>query len=305
MEQIVKELEKYGYKAGFVAVESLTIIKQDIQELYSTGKINESLYGRYLSGFNFELPLEMQDAASIITVAVPKPLVIAEFGYKNRIIPAAIPNIYPNYEKTYSDIAEILFSISPVKGYKFFKTSLPEKLLASKSGMVFYGKNNIGYIPGLGSFFQLVSFFTNIKCSNDGYQEQKMLERCSTCTACVKLCPTHAITEKRFLINADKCLTFFNENPGIFPDWINSGFHNSLIGCMICQKVCPENKKAVNRIEISAYFDDEETYRILKANQIKELPELIIKKIEALELNEPNFGFDEFRRNLKALIERE
>ena len=46
-------------------------------------------------------------------------------------------------------------------------------------------------------------------------------------------CPTKAIRQDRFLISAEQCLTFFNEKPDDFPEWVNPVWHNCLIGCMI------------------------------------------------------------------------
>ncbi|MCK5093868.1 MAG: hypothetical protein KAR18_04015 [Spirochaetes bacterium] len=51
-------------------------------------------------------------------------------------------------------------------------------------------------------------------------------------------CPTGAIDSNRLLIYGERCLTYFNERPGVFPDWIEHSWHKCLVGCLECQRVC-------------------------------------------------------------------
>ena len=113
----------------------------------------------------------------------------------------------------------------------------------------------------MGSFIQLVAFFSDLPCPEDTWREPVMLERCQKCKACVNNCPTGAIPTDRFLLHAERCLVFFNERPPEypFPEWVAPSAHNSLIGCMTCQQVCPENKVFLDQFADEVAFSHEET----------------------------------------------
>jgi epoxyqueuosine reductase len=116
----------------------------------------------------------------------------------------------------------------------------------------------------------------------------------------MKACPTDAIGSDRFLLHAERCITFHNERRAEFPDWLSPAWHNCLVGCMICQKVCPANKDVVKWIEESARFDHQETDFLLDERPRSEMPRDMITKLEQLGLME---YFDVLGRNLKVLLE--
>jgi epoxyqueuosine reductase len=168
-----------------------------------------------------------------------------------------------------------------------------------RSGLAKYGRNNITYVDGWGSYHRLRAFFSDIPCPQDNWQEPVALELCSKCEACVKKCPTHAIGADRFLLDGGKCLTFFNEANEEFPDWIDPAWHNCLIGCMVCQDVCPANKDHTAWIIPGGDFSEEETRMILEGVGKEKLPSGIIEKLKKICM------FDEYdllKRNLEVLM---
>ena len=76
-----------------------------------------------------------------------------------------------------------------------------------------------------------------------------MMNECNDCSLCVRVCPNKCICNQNFVIKAEHCLTFFNENNNDFPEWIDVKSHNSLVGCMKCQIVCPVNKDFIKKKE--------------------------------------------------------
>jgi epoxyqueuosine reductase len=188
-------------------------------------------------------------------------------------------------------------------GHQVAQAVLPKKLLAVRSGLAAYGKNNIAYVDGMGSFHQLVAFYSDLPCQEDDWQEPRMMERCQKCTACLHKCPTGAITSERFLLHAEQCITLHNEEPSNvpFPAWLDPSWHNCLIGCMHCQRVCPENKEFLEWIEEGAEFSTEETTLILEGVPLDQLPAETVNKLEQWDLVDL---LDIIPRNLRVFFQR-
>ena len=72
-------------------------------------------------------------------------------------------------------------------------------------------------------------------------REPELLPECGNCRACLAACPTGAVDDDRVLLHAERCLTRFSENPGEWPAWIPESSHHCLVGCLLCQRVCPAN----------------------------------------------------------------
>ena len=126
-----------------------------------------------------------------------------------------------------------------------------------------------------------------------------MLNDCTTCDACAKACPGGAIGAGRFLLHAERCITFHNERQGKLPAWINPSWHHCLVGCMICQKVCPVDKQFRKWVVEGSGFTAGETACLLQGATQDELDTEILKKLDQLSMTE---YLDILGRNLQALI---
>ncbi len=207
------------------------------------------------------------------------------------------------YERTISWIEQIISSQLRPKSCSVTRAYLPLKLLAVQSGLGGYGRNNICYVPGMGSFFQLAVYYSNMQARTDLWQEPKTMPNCENCHACHLNCPTRAISSDRFLLNAEKCLVFHNEKRGNIPfaDWINPSWHNCLIGCMRCQSICPLNKDFRNWIGEKEEFSEEETKMILKAVTRDQFLPATKTKLQNLSLWD---DVDVLPRNLGVLLKK-
>ncbi|GAG04288.1 unnamed protein product, partial [marine sediment metagenome] len=211
--------------------------------------------------------------------------------------------IPPTYNFSADDqVADLLKAYLEPQGYQLRKVRLPEKLLAVRSGLAQYGKNNITYVKGMGSFHRPVVFISDFPCEADSWGEPKAIGQCEKCSACMKACPTDAIGSDRFLLHAERCLTFHNERANDFPEWLSPSWHNSLVGCMICQQVCPANKDVAKWIDAGAAFDREETALILNAVSDDRLPKETFAKLKKMDMME---YYDVLGRNLRAFIEQQ
>lgn len=299
---IISVMETHGLKARLVNLKILEAIKTDIENRFRCGEIDETLFKRYFSNFDYTPPTRMFEAKSILVIAIPRPQFQAEFILHGEEKTLLIPPTYTGYNDIPANAIKFIKDACENFGYKFERASLPHKSLAVRSGLAFYGRNNITFIPEFGSYYQLASYYTTLTDEVGEPQAPRILERCKNCVACIKVCPTNAITKERFLIHAEKCLTYFNENAGDFPEWISSDAHNSLIGCIMCQKFCPENKQVRNWLAEKNCFSESDTENILSVNDFFELPEEVQNKLRELDLIDTHITFKSLQRNMKVML---
>jgi epoxyqueuosine reductase len=120
--------------------------------------------------------------------------------------------------------------------------SLPifERAWAQRAGVGFIGKNCCLIVPGLGSHVLLSTLVTSAELPAD----QPVKEGCGACTLCLAGCPTRAFAAPRQL-DARRCISYLTiEQRGPIPHALREAMGNWMLGCDVCQDVCPYNKTA-------------------------------------------------------------
>jgi len=294
-------LEGKGYRAKIVPIGRIEDIQEMIETRRARGELDETLDREQLREFTFEPPPGSSALASLIIVAVPVPMHQVTFIWEGRELAAVLPPTYVRYRATIKRVQDEIAAFAGPFGHETAPAALPLKSLAVGCGLGTYGKNNLCYVPGMGSFLQLVGAYSTVREPADEWPGPRMLPRCEKCEACRRSCPTGAIREDRFLIAAERCLTFHNERHQDFPEWIDPSWHNALVGCMKCQSICPENTPFRDWIEPGVEFNECETRLFLSGSGtgMGDLPAETEAKIKRLGLTE---SWTLMCRNLAALV---
>lgn len=127
-------------------------------------------------------------------------------------------------------------------GYRAFVDSAPvmEKPLARDAGLGWIGKHTNLLNSQHGSWFFLGELFTDLPLP----QSEPANDHCGSCTKCIDVCPTGAITAP-YQLDARKCISYLTiENPGSIPEEFRKAIGNRIYGCDDCQLFCPWNKFA-------------------------------------------------------------
>ena len=125
---------------------------------------------------------------------------------------------------------------------RVFTDSAPvlEVALAEKAGLGWRGKHTLLLNKDHGSWFFLGEIYTNLPLPID----QKASNHCGTCSACIDICPTRAITAP-YEVNARRCISYLTiELKTAIPLEFRPLIGNRVYGCDDCQLVCPWNKFA-------------------------------------------------------------
>jgi len=126
--------------------------------------------------------------------------------------------------------------------YRVFVDSAPvmEKPLAQKAGLGWQGKHTNLINKEAGSWFFLGEIYTNLPLDID----LRASDHCGSCTACIDVCPTDAITAP-YQLDARRCISYLTiEHHGSIPVEFRKAIGNRVYGCDDCQLFCPWNKFA-------------------------------------------------------------
>jgi epoxyqueuosine reductase len=302
-DELVRRLGERGYASRMVGTSRLSELEEDIAAHVSSGALNPDVVRERLEFFDFHPPQSLPRAVSVIVVAMPLPQSRLVFHWQGQGVPVAVPPAYISFDAAGRTMEEILTSILSPAGFHVAPVLLPEKLLAARSGLAAYGRNNITYVPGMGSYLRFATFYSDLPLETEHWQEPGMLQRCESCRACERACPTSAIPAERFLLRAERCLVFHNERPGgiPFPAWIDPSAHGCLVGCLECQRACPENRRFVDLIQDAGEFTEEETALIVDTVPLEQLPPDLVEKLRHTDLF---CLFGVLARNLRAVLSK-
>jgi len=303
IQNFYEKLDAKGYKGKIVSAKYIPDLQNSVKKFKDQRLLDPDFYEEYKKYFDFEPKTGFGEVKSLFMVAMPQPQYEIVFNWKNKEVPLKIPPTYLHGRALINETKAFLTDLLKPSGHSVEFARLPQKTLAIRAGLAEYGRNNITYIRGLGSFHRLFTFYSDFPYEQDGWQELRMMDLCKECSACVRKCPTGAIPEDRFLLRAERCLTFHNEHPVDvpFPDWIDPSWHNCLVGCLHCQKVCPANEKVIKWTEPGPTFSEEETKLLLSGTAVENLPEETRNKVEEHGLG---YYLSVYPRNLGVILER-
>lgn len=108
------------------------------------------------------------------------------------------------------------------------------------SGLGWIGKNTMLMRMGEGSYLTLAVLLTSVPLNS---QPAAYPNRCGRCTRCLAQCPTQALLPGGVL-DSRRCISYWTiEHRGLIPEDLWRGIGDWLLGCDVCQEVCPWNHK--------------------------------------------------------------
>jgi len=269
-----------GYEIAWGPGKLLGEVRTEIVGRSSRGEIDLECVEKWLGWIRD--PDAASDApGTVIAVAVPCAACDVRFTHRSRVFTATVPPTYVEDAHDNETIRRELKDLLPELG-DLELIGLARKALAVRLGLTAYGLNNITYSEKLGSYVLIVALATSVRLEpwpGSKTRRPDVLAECESCGRCRDACPTGAISHDRFLLRAERCLTCWNELTGPLPSWFPADAHNCLIGCMMCQEICPVNQGLLRTKDSGVLFDQRETSALLADE--KRMPPALNESIQA------------------------
>lgn len=180
-------------------------------------------------------------------------------------------------------------------GFRTFVDTEPvfERFWGWRAGLGWVGKNTVLISRKKGSYFFLGGFMTTKSLEPDSPHA----DHCGRCTKCIDACPTQALIEPKIL-DSSKCIAYHTvENKGVIPPDLAARFNGWIVGCDICQEVCPWNEP----ITVSSHFRETNEFYTATLIEMAQWTEIEYKE-KTKNLAISRLKYKMFRRNLLIAV---
>lgn len=120
-----------------------------------------------------------------------------------------------------------------------------ERVAAKYAGLGWLAKNTCLINEQIGSWLFLGVILTTLELAPTlALGEPPPPDLCGDCTLCIDACPTQAFAAP-YVLDARRCISYLTiELRHAIPEPMRPQMGNAILGCDICQDVCPWNRKA-------------------------------------------------------------
>ncbi|MDP2860074.1 MAG: hypothetical protein Q8P50_19205 [Bacillota bacterium] len=148
-----------GYAIAWGPPDLISEIKNEMEGRYEAGEVDPGLSRRYLR-FSYTA-LGVDPIRQVGIAATPVPAHTIRFESATGAVTVLVPPTYVGDDSLTAAVIGDLACALGQDGIRAGVLSIPRKLLATRLGLANYGRNNIAYVPGMGSYVMLSPFATD------------------------------------------------------------------------------------------------------------------------------------------------
>jgi epoxyqueuosine reductase len=251
--RLVAKASEYGFAAcGVASADAAPETAARLRQWLAEGRHGEMIWMEARADHR-ESPAGLwPEVRSVIALGMSyaparDPLALAGEGGVGRISTYAQGGDYHDVVKrALKALARWLVGEVPGIDVKVFVDTAPvmEKPLAAAAGLGWQGKHTNLVSRTEGSWLFLGAIYTTLELAAFGGEEAHERDRCGSCDACQRACPTDAFPAP-YRLDARRCISYLTiEHAGPIPLEFRESIGNRIYGCDDCLAVCPWNKFA-------------------------------------------------------------
>ncbi len=202
-------------------------------------------------------------------------------------------------KKRLHTLCDALREAYPGSEHRAFVDTAPvmERDLAARAGLGWIGKHTLLINPALGSHMLLGGVLTTLAFDRPAPEP----DHCGACTRCIDACPTDAITP--FSVDARRCISYLTiEHKGPIDDGLAHQTGDWVVGCDICQDVCPHNSARPAGVGVGgaheAYAPRRDSFDLVEMVRWSEEDRREATRTSAMK----RLKLDQFRRNAENAL---
>ena len=177
---------------------------------------------------------------------------------------------YPSSNAAYHAAGAVMKTLK-THGIRSERGELPIRELLTRNGIGTMLKNGLTYIPGYGTRYSVSAILADIPDVMYTPAQKPVEVKCDHCHACEKICPSCAIGSNGY--DFQKCArAYMGGDP--MEQWVMDSL-TCVLGCELCQRICPYNTGIEPIAEMPDVFLLEE---LLKGN-VKPVLEIVGKNL--------------------------
>ena len=145
---------------------------------------------------------------------------------------------YPSSNKAYHASSKLIRALNE-QGVQAKRAYIPVRELLIRNGVGVPLKNGLTYIPGYGTRYSVQTLLIDLP--EVAYTPVQTQEEpfCAKCHACERVCPSGAISNSGY--DYKTCArAYMGGDP--MEDWVMDAM-TSILGCELCQSICPYNRE--------------------------------------------------------------
>ena len=164
-------------------------------------------------------------------------LLLLVWPYRPFAPDAPLSGYYPASNQSYHAMRGLMETLR-ASGVRAERAAVPVKTVLVDWGLAACLDSDLIFLPGLGTRFVIQALMAALPEEDLRYTPRgKPFEACIHCRRCERACPGGAIGPGRY--DWRRCLRAYEDGPGM-PPWVMEKM-TCLLGCEVCQNVCPLN----------------------------------------------------------------
>ena len=143
---------------------------------------------------------------------------------------------YPSSNASYHASRALMKRLN-AQGVRAERAEVPVREMLLRSGVGSPLKNGLTYLPGVGTRYSVQTLLVDFPEPEYTPTKEPEPVRCDECHACERICPSKAISGAGYDFRA--CArAYMGGEP--MEDWVMDAL-NCILGCELCQRICPYN----------------------------------------------------------------